>query len=379
MIGLGTSGAPALGDDPRLDGEEAEQILQIETLLEDLRQREEHPLGQVPALPEGGRQEGQNADRERARRPAVSNHGEIDDHRIRRVVAERPHDGEERGDQAPADGQILVGVVEFLREAVVSIHQKVREPEELELLGRDVAGADVAEIVELPPLRRPRVEQGIAERGEVGLAEERGEHRHHEQDEEPGHVYRDGGAEGGERDSILHRREEQGEEPDPSHRLPPRPLQLVVHLGVLELLQVERGRVAHQLDAGSIREQVAEQALEQRREPGQPLADQCDDELDGEELDESFPVHWRARAGQTHRMHDFVHDELADPEHGERNERAGDPEEENRQDVARLGGPYQLEQSRDVLHGLEALAPSRSRLVSLSAGTVRSYYRMPEG
>jgi hypothetical protein len=63
--------------------------------------------------------------------------------------------------------------------------------------------------------------------------------------------------------SVLHRGEQQGEEADPAHRLPPGALQLVVQLGVLELLEVEVGRVAHQLDAGLVGEQVAEQALEQ--------------------------------------------------------------------------------------------------------------------
>ena len=75
--------------------------------------------------------------------------------------------------------------------------------------------------------------------------------------------------------------EQQGEQPDASDRLPAGALQLVVDLGVLELLQIERGRVSHELHAGAIGEEVAQQALEQRGDPRQPLTDQGDGQLDG--------------------------------------------------------------------------------------------------
>ena len=114
----------------------------------------------------------------------------------------------------------------------------------------------------------------------MGLAQQRGEHRHHQQHQQPGDVHRQRGGERDQGDQILQRRQQHGEQPDPSHRLPPGPLQLVVDLGVLELLQVERRRVLHQLDAGPVGEQVAQQALEQGGDPAQPLAHQRDGQLD---------------------------------------------------------------------------------------------------
>ncbi len=88
----------------------------------------------------------------------------------------------------------------------------------------------------------------------------------------------------------------QREQSDPSDRLTPRPLELVVHLGVLELLEVEHRRMTHQLDAGAVGEEIAEEALEQRRDPGQSLTGQGNRHFDREQLDESRPVDGRAGA-----------------------------------------------------------------------------------
>ena len=211
------------------------------------------------------------------------------------VVAQRPDDREQARDQAPADRERLVRLVELVRQPVVAAHQKVRQAEELELLGRDVAGADVAQVVELAPLGRPGVEQRVAQRGEVGFAEKRRQHRDDQQEQQPGDVDRQRHAQRHERDQVLDRRQQQGEQPDATHRLPAGPLQLVVDLRVLELLQVERGRVAHELDAGAVGEEIAQQALEQRGEPAQPLAHQRDAQLEREQLGEPRPGDRRRR------------------------------------------------------------------------------------
>ena len=54
--------------------------------------------------------------------------------------------------------------------------------------------------------------------------------------------------------------------------LPPRALELVVERGILELREVERRRVLHEPDARVIREQIAEQALDQRGRAREQLA-----------------------------------------------------------------------------------------------------------
>ena len=179
---------------------------------------------------------------------------------------------------------------------------------------------------------------------------------------------------------VLHRREQQREQPDPAHRLPAGPLQLVVELGVLELLQVERRRVAHELDAGLVGEEIAEQALEQRGEARQALAHQRDGELEREQLAQPGPVdarHAPARR-QPDRAHHLVHDQLADPQHRERNERARHPERQDARDVPRLGAPHQPQQPRHVTERLEARAPARTGRRGLPAPAVGPYYRVPE-
>ena len=65
--------------DSRLEREEAEQIVEIQALLEHLRQGEQHPLDQIPTLPEGPGKKGENADGEHAGGAAVPDDGEVDD------------------------------------------------------------------------------------------------------------------------------------------------------------------------------------------------------------------------------------------------------------------------------------------------------------
>ena len=213
----------------------------------------------------------------------------------------------------------------------------------------------------------------------MGLAQQRGQHRDHQQHQQPGDVDRERRRQGDQRDRVLHRGEQQGEEPDPAHRLPPGALQLVVDLRVLELLQVERRGVPHQLDAGAVGEEIAQQALEQRREPGQPLAHQRDRELERQQLAEPRPVHRAAAARHADRAHHLVHDQLADPEHRERHERARDPQHQDAGDVARLACATPAASSRGTCRSAcEPLAPAGLGLGGLPAPAVGPYYRMLE-
>ncbi len=209
----------------------------------------------------------------------------------------------------------------------------------------------------MPPLGRPRVEQRIAQRGEVGLAQQRGEHRDREQREQPGHVDRERHRQRGQRDQVLHRGQQQGEEPDPAHRLAPRPLELVVDLRVLELLEVERRGVAHQLDAGAVGEEIAQQALEQRRHAAEAFAHERDAELQGEQLAEPHPGDGAAGTDHRDRLDHLVHDQLADPEHRERHQRPGQPQQQDADDVPGLGLPHHPQQTRQMAQRLEALPP----------------------
>ena len=65
---------------------------------------------------------------------------------------------------------------------------------------------------------------------------------------------------------------------------------MIVDLGVFELGEIERGGVTHQPDAEPVRKQVAEQTLEQGREPRQSLAHDRNAELQSDQQREGRPV-----------------------------------------------------------------------------------------
>jgi hypothetical protein len=91
----------------------------------------------------------------------------------------------------------------------------------------------------------------------VGFAEQRGQHGDHQQHQQPRHVRCQRSGERDEGNEVLDRRQDQAEQGDAADRLPPRPLEAVVQLRVLELLQVKRGGVAHEVHAGAVGEEVA--------------------------------------------------------------------------------------------------------------------------
>ena len=93
--------------------------------------------------------------------------------------------------------------VEAVGERSVSIDEPGREAEELHLLGRPVARADVANVVELAALRRPAKEQRVRERREMRLAEEARQHRDDEEHEQPRRLRRERDAQRDEREHAL--------------------------------------------------------------------------------------------------------------------------------------------------------------------------------
>ncbi len=212
----------------------------------------------------------------------------------------------------------------------------------------------------------------------MGLAQQRRQHRHHQQHQKPGDVHRERDAERDQGDQVLQCRQQHGEEPDPPHGLPPGPLQLIVDFGVLELLQVERRRMLHQLNAGAIGEEVAQETLQQRRHPAQPFADQGDRQLDPDQEAEPGPGDWPAAVVQVDRVDHPVHDELPDPEHRERHRRAGDAEQKNTDHVAGLGLPHHAKQLGQVPEGLEPLPPADVGGERGPASAVSSYNGVSE-
>jgi hypothetical protein len=150
--------------------------------------------------------------------------------------------------------------------------------------------------------------------------------------------------------------EELREQADPPHRLPPRALEVVVELRVLELRQVERGGVLHEPHRDAVREQVAQQALHEHGGAREHLPTDHDRELEEHEPREALPV-----GGRALRRLDEVDDELRHPERRDRHEGAHHPQHHDGQHVAAVRPPDETEQRRHVAERGDALAPRRRR------------------
>jgi hypothetical protein len=88
----------------------------------------------------------------------------------------------------------------------------------------------------------------------VRLAEERGHERQHQQRDQPRCVRQEAGAEARDRHHVLGLAEDLAHQGRAAHGLAPRAVQAVLQLAVLEVLEVEGGRVRHEADARGVGE-----------------------------------------------------------------------------------------------------------------------------
>src|SRR5207302_2597999 len=79
------------------------------------------------------------------------------------------------------------------------------------------------------------------------------------------------------------------------------------------------------------------------------------------------PVHHRARRPRPHGGDDTVDDQLPDPQHRQRYERADRAQGEDGYGVAAMGLVDELQEGRDILQGLEPLGPARRLAVRAAA------------
>ena len=131
-----------------------------------------------------------------------------------------------------------------------------------------------------------------------------------------------------------------------------RALEPVLQLAVLEVLEVERGRVLHQADAGGVGEALGEQRVEQRDDAAEHVGEhgqrrarapssqaRRSSEAAGQPVAQASP----ARAGGRARRDDLVDDQLADVERGHRQQRAHQAQQRGRPTVSAAAGlPDQL-------------------------------------
>ena len=152
------------------------------------------------------------------------------------------------------------------------------------------------------------------------------------------------------------------EQRDPAHRLPARALQVVVELGSSNCSRSSVAACCIRPHADAVREQIAEQTLVQRGSPTQGLAEDRYHELRPQQQSQPFP----GGIPLSHGCYDLVHDQLADPEHRERHDRAHGAQHEDGDHVAGLGGPYQPEEPGQMFERLKPLTPARWRVRRLS-------------
>ena len=95
--------------------------------------------------------------------------------------------------------------------------------------------------------------------------------RQDQQHDQPRRVEDQPRAEADHRHDVLKLAEQLRHQRHAPARLPPRPLQLVLERGILEILEVQRCGVFHQADARRVADLVAQQPVDQRHHPRQHI------------------------------------------------------------------------------------------------------------
>jgi hypothetical protein len=153
----------------------------------------------------------------------------------------------------------------------------------------------------------------------MGLAEE-GRHECDQQEEDqPRRVQDEPGGKGDDGNHVLRLAEQLRHQRRAPHCLATRPLQTVLLLTVLEVLEVERRGVLHQSDARRVRELLGQQRVQERHDAPEHIRRDREDQLDAEQPAEpgqqaaAQPLAQGARrAGQLREPHYLIDDQLAD-------------------------------------------------------------------
>ena len=209
------------------------------------------------------------------------------------------------------------------------------QAEDLHFLRGLDAGAGLAHVVELAPLRRPRVVERVALRVEVRLAEEGRHQRDREQ----------------QRSATARRRSRPAAKltivttscawPNSwlirrhaAHGLPARALEPVLQLAVLEVLEVERRGVLHQPHAGRVGEALRQQRVEQRDDAAEHVgqhrqrrtrARAATSQWSSSAAAPPAPQRRPAPPARCASAHHLVDDQLADVQRRHRQQRAQEP------------------------------------------------------
>ena len=127
---------------------------------------------------------------------------------------------------------------------------------------------------------RARPLQRVLQRIEVRFTHERRHQGDQQQHDQPRRIHHEAGRKADDRDQCLHLPEQLPHHAQPLKRLRARTLQAVLHLAVLELFEIERGRMLHEADRGADRELDPQNAIHQRSRARQRIGDHGQRELD---------------------------------------------------------------------------------------------------
>ena len=198
------------------------------------------------------------------------------------------------------------------------------------------------------------------------LADEGRNQRHGQQQHQPRRIHQQPDREADHGDAVLHLAEQLAHQAHAAHGLAARAVELVLQVGILEVLEVERRGMFHQPDAGGVGEQFRQQPVAVADHPAEQVGADRQRELQREQAGQrgqlaagpggAEAVEGDAGAGQPH---GFIDDQLADVQRRDGQERADDPQAERGQRQRRAGRPDLPEERRQVAQRVEAVAQAR--------------------
>lgn len=143
--------------------------------------------------------------------------------------------------------------------------------EDFDFLGRLHAGADLAQVIELAPFRRPLEIERIPQRIEVCLADEGRNQRNRQQHDQPGRVDHQAHRQADHGNGVLHLAEQLAHQVHAVHGLASRAIQLVLPVRVFEILQIQLRGMFHQTHAGGVVEQLRQQRIGVADQPAEQV------------------------------------------------------------------------------------------------------------
>ena len=341
-------------------GKEVEEVLQVQGPVGHRAEAAEDAFEQRPQPGKRAGQEGELAQRN------LPGHGAGDDVDVGPVVARRAHGGEQRAPAGAAQHQAFVLAVKVVGQLAEAGDEEAGEAKNLHFLGRFVAGPGLAQVVELAALGRPGVREGVAALVEVRLAQEGGHHGQQQQPQQPRLEGHQPAGQQHERHGVLALGQHLAHEHGAREGLAAGALQLVVEGAVLELVEVELGRVLHEADGGLVGEQVAEQRIEQGHAAAQGIGQQHQAEFEAHQREHGREL--AGRRGQPGEAHHGINNELAHIKRGQRQKRPQQPQRHVGCRQSRAGAPDEFQEGGQVAQGRHPLAHAHGGLFGAARG-----------